>query len=477
MKKNVTIVFALVISNIAYSQIGFNTKDPKATIDIVAKNATGTSSSAEGILIPRVDRQRAQSMTNVETSTLIYVTSISTGTQTGIAININAVGYYYFNGSVWVKLNEGANTNIYTDDGDLTTNRTVTNGARTLAFTGTAVNMFSVDDTTFSVDAANNRVGIGTTTPQNHLDLGSDMGTSITDAKGKKLAIYNNTSGSAFYGLGISDKKLQFHAGSTTTAAPAMVLDSIGNVGIGTTDPTHMLHVNGTVRIVNGTQAANRVLTSDASGIATWKALPTASYNTLYNANGSLTSDRTVTQGDYTIAFTSSKQNGFSVDGTTFSVDAANNRVGIGTTAPKNKLDLGADFGSTIGAAAGKKLAVYNNADGSSFYGLGVSNNRLQFHAASVSTANPAMVLANTGNVGIGTTDPTASAALELSASDKGFLPPRMTTAQRDALNPKTPGLMVYNTDENCMQYWNSTMWKGSCLVTLNPNSNKKNQK
>lgn len=465
MKKNVILFCSIFIPYFAFSQVGINSADPKATLDITAKNSTGTSRNAEGILIPRVDRQRAQLMENIETSTLIYVNSIATGTQTDRAININAIGYYYFNGTVWLKLNEGANTNLYTDDGILTANRTISNTAKTLAFTGTAVNMFSIDYSTFSVDAANNRIGIGTTTPQNNLDLGSDMGTSITDVKGKKLAVYNTATGSSFYGLGVSDKRLQFHAASASTGAPAMVLDSIGNLGIGITDPTHMLHVNGSVRIVNGTQAVNRVLTSDASGIATWKNLPTASYNTLYNSNGSLTSDRIVTQGDYTLAFTSNKLNGFSVDGTTFSVDAANNRVGIGTSAPKNRLDLGSDLGSTIGALAGKKLAVYNNADGSSFYGLGVSTNRLQFHAASTSNASPAMVLANTGNVGIGTTDPTASAALELSATDKGFLPPRLTIAQRDALNPKTPGLMIYNTDENCMQYWNSVIWKGNCTT------------
>lgn len=54
-----------------------------------------------------------------------------------------------------------------------------------------------------------------------------------------------------------------------------MTISGTGNVGIGAPAPSNLLHVNsatsGAVRIVDGTQAANRVLTSDANGVATWR--------------------------------------------------------------------------------------------------------------------------------------------------------------------------------------------------------------
>ncbi len=51
--------------------------------------------------------------------------------------------------------------------------------------------------------------------------------------------------------------------------------------------------------------------------------------------------------------------------------------------------------------------------------------------------------------VGVGTTTPDNSAALEISSTSKGFLPPRLTEAQIDALllNNPAEGLIVYCTD------------------------------
>jgi len=48
---------------------------------------------------------------------------------------------------------------------------------------------------------------------------------------------------------------------------------------------------------------------------------------------------------------------------------------------------------------------------------------------------------------GIGTTTPNASAKLEVAATDKGFLLPRMTATQRAAIVSPATGLLVYQTD------------------------------
>ncbi len=65
-----------------------------------------------------------------------------------------------------------------------------------------------------------------------------------------------------------------------------------------------------------------------------------------------------------------------------------------------------------------------------------------------------------TGDVGIGTTDPVPSAQLEVSSTTQGFLPPRMTTAQLDAINDPAEGLVVYNTDSKTIRFFNGVLWR-----------------
>ena len=52
-----------------------------------------------------------------------------------------------------------------------------------------------------------------------------------------------------------------------------------------------------------------------------------------------------------------------------------------------------------------------------------------------------------------------ASAILDVKSDNKGFLPPRMTTAQRDAIVSPATGLEIYNTTTNTKNIFNGTSW------------------
>jgi hypothetical protein len=64
-----------------------------------------------------------------------------------------------------------------------------------------------------------------------------------------------------------------------------------------------------------------------------------------------------------------------------------------------------------------------------------------------------------TGNVSIGSINANPSAILELNATDRGFLPPRMTTVQRDAINAPATGLIIYNSTDSILQIFNGSCW------------------
>ena len=55
--------------------------------------------------------------------------------------------------------------------------------------------------------------------------------------------------------------------------------------------------------------------------------------------------------------------------------------------------------------------------------------------------------------VGIGTTSPNNSAALDIESTTKGLLTPRMTAAQRNAISSPANGLIVYQTDNTPSLY------------------------
>jgi 6-phosphogluconolactonase/glucosamine-6-phosphate isomerase/deaminase len=70
----------------------------------------------------------------------------------------------------------------------------------------------------------------------------------------------------------------------------------------------------------------------------------------------------------------------------------------------------------------------------------------------------------NNGNeVGIGTSTPNISAKVEIASTTQGFLPPRMTTSQRDAISAPAIGLVIFNTTTNCLNFYIGSGWNEIC--------------
>lgn len=68
------------------------------------------------------------------------------------------------------------------------------------------------------------------------------------------------------------------------------------------------------------------------------------------------------------------------------------------------------------------------------------------------------MEVNDAGQMGLGTAGVAASALLEMISTTQGFLLPRMTETQRDAITP-AEALIIYNTTTNQWEGWNGTVW------------------
>ena len=71
--------------------------------------------------------------------------------------------------------------------------------------------------------------------------------------------------------------------------------------------------------------------------------------------------------------------------------------------------------------------------------------------------------------VGVGTTTPHASSVLDVSSTTKGFLPPRLTAEQRNAIASPAAGLTIFNTTTNCLNFFTGTGWNEDCGKILPP--------
>ena len=90
-------------------------------------------------------------------------------------------------------------------------------------------------------------------------------------------------------------------------------------------------------------------------------------------------------------------------------------------------------------------------------------NRQIKLRPASVEVLAANYYLAN-GQIGVvvydtGSYSHNASAVLQVNSTTRGFLKPKMTTAQKNAIVTPTAGLEIYDTDLNRPCYFNGTSW------------------
>lgn len=93
---------------------------------------------------------------------------------------------------------------------------------------------------------------------------------------------------------------------------------------------------------------------------------------------------------------------------------------------------------------------------------LNAEGTTIVFHTTSNNSNAPTerMRFGTSGELLIGGTTSDSTAAVRIDSTTKGFLPPRLTTTQRDNISSPTAGLMIYNSTTNKLNFYNGTSWE-----------------
>ena len=129
--------------------------------------------------------------------------------------------------------------------------------------------------------------------------------------------------------------------------------------------------------------------------------------------------------------------------------------AGRATTSGGYNTYLGASAGNDITTGTYNLMLGYNAGDG---IDTGVNNTIIGSISGLTPNLSDTVIIAagtsermridNVGNVGINTTNPDASAKLQVDSNTSGFLPPRMTNTESNNIASPKVGLIVYCTDE-----------------------------
>ena len=483
-----------VATTLTSTGLGISTTNPQAALHVAG--SIGNSPTGDGVLMG-LNNNYGHIQLNGSTGS--YIDFSSSGVDRKGRILYNNAGNYMqiqTNGSDKVRITSSGNVGIGTTSPD--SKLDVTGGNITVNTSGITFADFKYGSigsetsrgtiTTDGIDLRINatadlvllptgNVGIGTVNPTARLHLEGDSiiegvirGDNVNLGSGGAIKIKASNSASDQY---VAFGTTPSGSSGSATFTEKMRIDSAGNVGIGTTSPSQKLEV-GTDTDVSaqiGKAHVGYIGFADHAGFSHLDKANSSSYALLQSHVGDTFINSAASRhiyfrkGNTTIGgFNNSSD--FYVDTDSLYVDASADRVGIGTNAPTDTLDVdggirlstsgriqGRSYPYTTNIGSGANATTTNITAGStdkseiSLVGGDVGD-RIEFKTNSTER----MRIDASGNVGIGTTSPNAESnrvSLELNATWGGVIQNSVSGTPKSEWRWSTGGSTVFGAVAN----------------------------
>jgi len=242
----------------------------------------------------------------------------------------------------------------------------------------------------------------------------------------------------------------------TSLAIAILTISSITlsqNVGIHTSSPTHKFHVLGNIRFESYSSVPKALLTSlGPTGVLDTLLIPNDSMR-LLRADGKWVSAATTDNWGSQTALSSYPLIGHGTLSQPIAISQGNNQN-----------DVLSWNGSQWTITSFPVIALNNNIH--PLCGSLVPNSIIKFDGSSPCSS---LIFQSGTSIGLNITTPSPSAVLDLNSNNQGFLLPRLSTAQRNAISTPANGTIIFNTDNFCLEQFEAA--SGTWLTIACPRS------
>jgi hypothetical protein len=296
------------------------------------------------------------------------------------------------------------------------------------------------------------------TTDQREAIVNPELGSIIYNTSEQRLQVYSEPNGwiklerDRYVSVGLTTPTGLTVTNSPVTYEGTMELSYASGYSIPTTssqsnwDAAFSDKINSAT--ISGTTVKTLTLTKQSGGTLTTTFTDDNSdaVSSVFGRTGAIMA----TTGDYTTAKVTESGNLYFTD--------ARARSSISVT------NIGTGGAATYSATTGEiNIPQYQEAITNPVTGTGAAGGVAFWAGTSSLTSSSNLVWDNTNTrMGVGTASPHASSIVEMNSTTQGFLPPRMTRAQRESISTPAAGLVVWCT--NCgpsgeLQVYNGSIW------------------